>query len=689
MLATTAFLAATTALARAQTIEARVEANQERGNIHPYVYGQFVEHIGGIINHGIWAEMLDDRKFYHPVTSKPAETSRFGRFAPRRWTPVGADEHVRMDTQRPYSGDQAVLVDAEAVEPRGIRQDGLALRARRRYAGRVVLAGDPGVRVRVSLVWGPGADDRDSVDLGPIATDYATRAAELTAGASSAEGRLEITGTGQGAFRVGAVSLMPADNVEGWRADVIAALKRLRSGVYRFPGGNFVSAHEWRDAIGDRDRRPSRVDPAWNTVQPNDVGTDEFMTFCRLVDAEPCITVNAGFGDARSAADYVEYANGSVATAMGRLRAAHGHPEPYKVRLWAIGNEMWGEWSFGVMPPAHYQLKHNLFAREMRRLDPTIELIASGAMPDAMTGSKQALRVGGTVVPEYLSPGDWSGGLLSHCLENMDFLSEHFYSYSYKRFDADKGERVDDPKQTLVEWARQPATQVRVKAEHYEQYLARIPALRSKKVPLYLDEWAYSGVNPAAYRLVLAYAWAFHEMFRHAELYRMAGFTFATSLLSDDRVEAVLNPSGLLFELYRNHFGTIPLAVSGNAPQPAPLYPARGDQPRVNPGSDTYPLDVVAAWTADRRVLTVAVLNPTESEQSLDLSIAGASHGGGTLRRLASRNPEDTIEVGKPTVVVVQESPFRALPRVIAIPPTSVSLYELDVTRSSGAAGLR
>ena len=94
-------------------------------------------------------------------------------------------------------------------------------------------------------------------------------------------------------------------------------LKSLRSGVYRWPGGNFVSAHDWRDAIGDPDQRPPTWDPVWSALQPNDVGTDEFMTLCRLVEVEPYITVNSGFGEARSAAEYVEYANGPVATRMG------------------------------------------------------------------------------------------------------------------------------------------------------------------------------------------------------------------------------------------------------------------------------------------------------------------------------------------------------------------------------------
>jgi alpha-L-arabinofuranosidase len=677
-----ALLLALHAMAQAQPIAATIDAGQTREPISRYVYGQFIEHIGGIVNHGIWAEMLDDRKFYEPVTSQPpASTPSRGRFAPRRWTPVGPDDGVVMDSRHPYAGDHSPLVRLDGSASRGIRQSGLPVRKGKSYTGRVVLAGDPGVEATVTLAWGTDAAERHTVAVGRLPSEYATFPLRFEARSDSDDARLEVTGMGEGSLRVGAVSLMPADNVEGFRPEVVAALKQLRSGVYRFPGGNFVSAHEWRDAIGDRDRRPPTLDPAWNTVQPNDVGTDEFLALSRLLDVEPYITVNAGFGDAWSAAQYVEYVNGAATTPMGRLRAQNGHPEPYGVKFWGIGNEMWGEWSFGVMPLRQFEMKHNLFAKAMRRADPTIQLIASGAMPDAMTGSKQAQRIGGTIVPEYLSPADWSGGLLAHCLENMDLLSEHFYSYSNQRFDVEKGERVTlGPGEPLVEWARQPATQVRVKYEHYQEYLARIPGLKAKPVPICLDEWGYVGVPPGSYKLVLAYAWAFHEMFRHSDLYQMAGFTFATSLLSATPTEAVLNPGGLLFKLYRDRFGTIPVEVSGSSPQPAPKSPARGDQPKVNPGSDTFPLDVAAAWSRDRRSLTVAVLNPTESEQRLALSIRGVALAGkGRRWRLAPSSLDATIVPGQPPGVEIQEQVLETVPGMATIPPISVSVYELPV----------
>jgi alpha-L-arabinofuranosidase len=670
--------------AQTKTISATIDVSKTGAPISRNIYGQFLEHIGGIVNNGIWAEMLDDRKFYYPITShppaEPAAPSGFHRPALRHWTPIGPDEFVTMDSDHPYVGEHTPVVKLSRSEAHGIQQAGLAVRKGKSYTGRIILAGTPGASVNVTLAWGDAASERQTVAINKLRTDYIKFPLSFRAEGDSDSAHLEIVGTGAGEFRVGAVSLMPAENVNGFRREVIDDLKQLHSGVYRWPGGNFVSGHEWRDAIGDPDERPPIMDPVWHAVQPNDVGTDEFMTLCRLLQVEAYITVNAGFGDSWSAAQLVEYVNGAASTPMGSLRSANGHPQPYKVRFWGIGNEPWGEWQLGFMPVAQFELKYDLFAKAMRRVDPTIKLIAPGSMPDAMTGSKQAKRLSGQVVPDYLSPGDWSGNLLAHCLDNIDMLSEHFYSTSDKRTDLQTGEKVSTGTQTLIEWERAPATQVRVKFEHYQEYLKRIPGLKEKPVPISLDEWAYISAPPNSYKVVPAYAWAFHEMFRHSDLYQLGAFTFATAMISEDRTNAVLSPTGLLFKLYRDHFGVIPVQVSGDSPQPKPLYPAGGDQPSVNPGSDTYPLDVSAALSEDRKSLTFAVLNPSDSAQPLKLSISGARLSGpGHLWRMAPESVDATVTVGQKPGVEVQEKEITSVPDTMTVAPFSVNIYSFPL----------
>lgn len=664
-------------------VAATIDTSKIGAPISKYIYGQFLEHIGGIVNNNIWAEMLDDRKFYFPITSNPpAEPAgpSWRRMTLRHWMPIGGDEFVTMDTRHPYVGEHAPMVKVNSTESHGIQQSGLAVRKGRSYTGRVMLAGAPGETVRISLIWGDAPKDRQTVAINKLAGTYTKFPLKFEAQADTDNARLEIVGTGSGSFHIGAVSLMPSDNIEGFRAEVIAALKQLHSGVYRFPGGNFVSGYEWRNAIGDPDKRPPIMDPVWHAVQPNDVGTDEFMTLCRLLGVDAYITVNAGFGDAWSAAQLVEYVNGSTSTPMGKLRAANGHPQPYNVKFWGVGNEPWGEWQLGFMPVAQFELKYEMFAKAMLAVDPTIKLIAPGAMPDDMTGAKQAKRLNGQIVPDYLSAGDWSGNLLAHCLDHIHLLSEHYYSRSNERTDLQTGEKVKIENQPLLEWERAPATQVRVKYEHYQEYLKLIPGLKAKPVPISLDEWAYTGVPPNSYKVVPAYAWAFHEMFRHSDLFQLGGFTFATAMMNENRTEAVLSPTGLLFKMYQEHFGSIPVEVSGNSPQPKPIYPPGGDQPRANPGSDTYPLDVSAAFSADRKTLTFAVLNPSDTEQALKLSIMGAKlANGGHLWRMAPSSVDATITVGEKPGVEVEEKALTSVPASLSVPPFSVSIYSFPV----------
>jgi alpha-N-arabinofuranosidase len=291
-------------------LTATIDARQTSEPVSKYEYGMFIEHISSLIYRSLWSEMLDDRKFYFPITSKEPEgqapAGPMRGFAPRRWTPIGPDESVVMDQDHPFVGEQSPRVELDTSTPRGIQQSGLALVKDKKYTGRIFLRGTPGATVKVTLIWGQNANDRQSVTFIALTPTYGKFPLSFTAQADSDAGTLQITGTGKGNFHVGTVSLMPADNVEGFRPDTIALLRQLHSGFWRLPGGNFLSDWSWYDSVGDIDKRPPMFDYAWNAMQTNDVGMDEFMTLCKLIGVEPYITVNAGFGDAHSAAEEVE-----------------------------------------------------------------------------------------------------------------------------------------------------------------------------------------------------------------------------------------------------------------------------------------------------------------------------------------------------------------------------------------------
>ena len=675
------------AFSQSHPINASIDVSKTGTPISRYIYGQFLEHGGDIVNTGVWSEMLVDRKFFYPVdTAAPTPppvmgnavgNPRFRRTPTRWWAPIGGSGVVTMDAKSPYTGDRSPLVILDLKDPHGLRQSGIAVRKSKSYTGRIVLAGKPATVVKVTLIWGGGAMDRQTVTLHTLGAAYRKFPLRYTAAADTDDATLEITATGKGSFHVGAVSLMPSDNIEGFRPEVIAALKQLHFGALRFPGGNFVSAYEWRYGVGDIDKRPPIFDPVWHAVQPNDVGTDEFLTLCRLLRVDPYVTVNAGFGDAWSARELVEYANGPVTTPMGKWRAQNGHPEPYHVKFWGIGNEPWGDYQMGAMSLPQFELKHNLFAEEMRKVDPSIKLIAGGAMPDVMEGADQARRINGQYVPDYLSTADWTGQMLLNCFDNIDMVSEHYYASGTQHTDMKLQKKVPiDPPLSLIEWERAPAVQVRAKYEHYEEYLKRIPALRAKPVPIAIDEWAYMGSNRDGYKVVPAYAWAFHEMFRHSDVFQRGAFTFATAMMSENRTKAVLNPTGMLFKMYRDHFGTIPVEVTGDSPQPKPVFPAGGDQPAVNPGSDTYPLDVSAAFSEDRKSVAIAVLNPSDSEQRIRISVNGGKLASvGTLWRMAPELIDATVQVDKKPEVQVEQQSLGALPDVVTVRPFSVNIY--------------
>jgi alpha-N-arabinofuranosidase len=653
----------------------------------------FIEHLGNIVNHGLWSEMLDDRKFYFPIDSasekEPAGNPMRARFMRlKKWRPIGPDEFVVMDHDHPYVGEQSPEIKLQSDTAHGIQQSGLALRKGKMYTGRVALAGSPQARVRVSLVWGPDTKDRQTIPINTLHAAYARFPLKFTAAADSDDARIEITGTGTGSFHVGAVSLMPADNVYGFRADTTSLLRQLDSGFYRLPGGNYISGYDWRDAIGDPDKRPPTWDFAWNVMQPNDVGMDEFMELCRILKVDPYITVNAGYGDDRSAADQVEYMNGSSHTHMGAMRAANGHPEPYHVKYWNVGNEPYGNWQLGRTALRYFLIKHNAFVKAMRKVDPSIVIIASGAMPDQMTVTNSARRATGKTQAEYGTDGDWTGGLLDKSWGYFEGISDHWYCYSGKRFDWDAGK--DNPflydqnpftsvDESLVDWARRPSNRVREKAEAWEEYKKRFPAIEDKKIFLAIDEWAESGMPPNM-KLAVSYAMVMHEMFRHTHFITMGAFTFATSALDFDITDAIFNTTGLMFKLYREHYGTLPIEVTGNSPQPAPKWPVGGDQPAVNAGSPTYPLDVAAAFTADRKFLTVAVANPTTSVQKLDLNVQGVHLSGTSKMSRMSGATEDAANVlGQKPQVEVVETELAELPSTISVPPVSITIYEFPV----------
>jgi alpha-N-arabinofuranosidase len=196
----------------------------------------------------------------------------------------------------------------------------------------------------------------------------------------------------------------------GFRKDVIEEVRALGVPIVRYPGGNFVSGYNWLDGIGPKQDRPRVLDKAWNSLNTNQFGTDEFMMWCKAVGTLPLMGLNLGTGTPEQAAALVEYCNIEKGTRWSDLRRKNGIAEPYKVEHWCLGNEMDGPWQIGHMTATEYGMKAADAARQMRYVDPSLKLVACGSS--------------GPFLPTYL---EWDREVLEQCYEYVDGLSLHRY----------------------------------------------------------------------------------------------------------------------------------------------------------------------------------------------------------------------------------------------------------------------
>ena len=202
----------------------------------------------------------------------------------------------------------------------------------------------------------------------------------------------------------------PTADEAGLRRDVLELIKPLNISHIRYPGGNFLSGYRWEDGIGPKEERPVRPELAWQALEPNLFGTDEFMDFCDKAGCSPMIGVNLGTGTPQSAADLVEYCNFPGGTYNSELRRKNGHDKPYGVKLWCLGNEMDGPWQICAKSAEEYAAIARESGKMMKLIDPSIELVACGSSYRAM--------------PSF---GTWERTVLDGCWEQIDYLSLHQY----------------------------------------------------------------------------------------------------------------------------------------------------------------------------------------------------------------------------------------------------------------------
>ena len=320
----------------------------------------------------------------------------------------------------------------------------------------------------------------------------------------------------------------PLANSDGFRTDVIDAMRELQIPNMRWPGGNYISNYNWQDGIGPNDQRPVRIDPAWGGKDINHVGTDEWVALNKAIGSENVVCLNLAFGNLDETRFWLEYCNLPTGTYYADLRAKYGHPEPFGVKYWCLGNEMDGKpWIMGYKSAEDYSKTAYEVAKLLRALDPSVLFTACG--------SSWYENSPGRPTP----PGawiDWNHTVIKEMYGMADYLSLHrYWEYMHEDYYERMADNVLDVEEKIL------VTKSLIDIEK-----ANYPAKR----PMYIsfDEWSVNSVG--GWMKVLGDAQFLNAFVRHADIVKMANYTMMTSLLSTDYTTRQTY-KGPFFQIYK------------------------------------------------------------------------------------------------------------------------------------------
>ncbi len=375
-------------------------------------------------------------------------------------------------------------------------------------------------------------------------------------------------------------------DTDGFRKDVIQAVKELKVSLLRWPGGNFVSGYNWMDGIGPKDRRPMRRDDAWGALESNRFGTDEFLKYAERIGAEPYICINAGLGTIEDARHWVEYCNEPEGTAFAEMRRANGRAKPWKVKYWGLGNEIDGPWQLGHKNAEDYAKFALEAAKAMRRADESIKLIASGSS----NFGPQADWIG------------WNRTVLERLKDEIDYISLHTYI----------GNRENNLQTFLSSGA-----DVDRRIEIVEGLIRAAEETQNRRHPIYIafDEWNvwYRTMRSGEFEIgrtgleeqynfedALAMGMFMNSFFRHADMVRIANLAQLVNVIAP----IFTNKNGLFLQTiywplveYGKQRGSTSLDLLTTSPS----YDYNGQKLGY--------LDVSATWNSSTHQLRLNVLN--------------------------------------------------------------------------------
>ncbi|MFD2329983.1 alpha-L-arabinofuranosidase C-terminal domain-containing protein [Cohnella sp. GCM10020058] len=649
--------------------------------INPYLFGHFVEDIRDHMD-AMLAFPLKDMDFESEAEGKRAVSGVWDVYS------NGKNTRYALEAPAPkHSGRAqriALLSDDEAYA--GIAQK-TALKGPMGYA--VKLVARASVELRYLLV--EAVDRRTDEALGSVRIDlishnwreYAARL-PISRDCADAEIRVYVPAShprwvdhvSTGMLWIDHVSLLPEDSVGIVKREVVEMTRDLNAGMMRL-AGNYISAYHWEHGVGPVLERPVMYNEAWGGWTSKYFGTDEFIGFCRALQVEPLICVNDGSGTPEEAAQWVEYCNGGIDTPMGALRAANGYPEPYRVRYWEIGNEVWGQWQVGTCSAKRFGERCVAFAQAMKAADPAVTLLACGHTEQ-----------------------DWNRAVLDIAGEHIDFLTLHLY-HGYGRFGMNRETPADERYKAMAafsEWTRadirETAAQIAAKPEH-----GHIKLAITEYNTMYYPNTIRKGL-PEEHTLGAAVANAanLNEMLRAGDLVQIGSFS--------DLVNGWLGGCIRVGDHYADQYcgkeagwSGLPLTVYGTPTYEAMKLYASSDIRRMLPvdtacGSfsvqspkpapfalDALPdLDVAACVNEDGTLVTVFVVNRSLEEVKTELRLDGFAASDATaLHEITGDSPDEINSVFEPAKIACTTRVVSAAEWRSGYPLRPSSIYAIEI----------
>jgi alpha-L-arabinofuranosidase len=455
----------------------------------------------------------------------------------------------------------------------------------------------------------------------------------------------------------------PIPNTAGFRNDVLAALKKIKPAVIRWPGGCFADDYHWQDGIGPRETRPRRINIHWGEViETNAVGTQEFLHFCRLVGAEPYLCGNVGSGQARELRDWVEYCNFPGDSTWARMRKADGSAEPFNVTYWGVGNENWG--CGGNFSPEDYCTEYRRFASFLRGFGRKLNLVACGPSGNDVNWTNRFFQ--------KLRKDYWD-------FENIHSFAAHYYC----------GTAGNATEYSENEWYRLLFQATAMEKLVIDQRNAMDAWDPQRRIGLIVDEWGTwhpveKGTNPAflyqqnTMRDALVTALSLDIFNRQADKVVMSNIAQTVNVLQamvlteENGTRMLVTPTYHVYDLYQDHQGGSALAATFESD--AIQFPASGKQESLTGLSGSASLK-------DKK-LTLSVVNSSASEPlEAEIVLRGGSASGGSATVLAHTDIHAHNTFDMPETVKPRDIAFSAAgPRLRFIfPPASVSKLTVQI----------